>query len=134
MSPLKAFTAAKRKVYENLYTTSALITMLPWQIAQVARHPQRPRTLARIPSAVRRAEAYSRLGRPISTPCAIVFDNDRFGSGRSFASRPISATLALPVTRSQSIKIYGITGYNGHRHHDFDAVGVAWQYRWGGGL
>jgi len=34
-SLLKAFTAAKRKVYENLYTTSALITMLPWQVAQV---------------------------------------------------------------------------------------------------
>jgi 4,5-dihydroxyphthalate decarboxylase len=34
-SLLKAFTEAKRKVYENLYTTSALITMLPWQIAQV---------------------------------------------------------------------------------------------------
>jgi hypothetical protein len=46
----------------------------------------------------------------------------------------LGATLALPVTRSQSIKIYGITGYNGHRHHDFDAVGIAWQYRWGGGL
>jgi len=44
------------------------------------------------------------------------------------------ATLALPVTRSQSIKVYGITGYNGHRHHDFDAVGIAWQCRWGGGL
>jgi 4,5-dihydroxyphthalate decarboxylase len=34
-SLLKAFTVAKRKVYENLYTSSALITMLPWQIAQV---------------------------------------------------------------------------------------------------
>jgi hypothetical protein len=44
------------------------------------------------------------------------------------------ATLAIPVTRSQSIKLYGVTGYNGHRHHDFDAVGIAWQYRWGGGL
>jgi hypothetical protein len=42
--------------------------------------------------------------------------------------------LALPITRSQSIKLYGITGYNGHRHHDFDAAGIAWQYRWGGGL
>ena len=31
----KAFTEAKRRVYENLYTTSALTTMLPWQIAQV---------------------------------------------------------------------------------------------------
>src|SRR6266699_1377148 len=31
----KAFVRAKQKVYENLYTTSALTTMLPWQIAQV---------------------------------------------------------------------------------------------------
>jgi 4,5-dihydroxyphthalate decarboxylase len=26
---------AKQRVYQNLYTTSALTTMLPWQIAQV---------------------------------------------------------------------------------------------------
>ena len=31
----KAFVRAQRVVYENLYTTSALTTMLPWQIAQV---------------------------------------------------------------------------------------------------
>jgi 4,5-dihydroxyphthalate decarboxylase len=31
----KAFAAAKALVYANLYTTSALTTMLPWQIAQV---------------------------------------------------------------------------------------------------
>ena len=31
----KAFNAAKAQVYANLYTTSALTTMLPWQIAQV---------------------------------------------------------------------------------------------------
>jgi 4,5-dihydroxyphthalate decarboxylase len=31
----KAFVRAKHKVYENLYTTSALTTMLPWQIAHV---------------------------------------------------------------------------------------------------
>jgi molecular chaperone GrpE len=30
-------------------------------------------------------------------------------------------------------KLYGITGYNAHRHHDFAAVGLAWQIRWGGG-
>ena len=34
-SLLKAFAKAQRIVYENLYTTSALTTMLPWQIAQV---------------------------------------------------------------------------------------------------
>ena len=31
----KAFDAAKARVYENLYTTSALTTMLPWQVAHV---------------------------------------------------------------------------------------------------
>jgi 4,5-dihydroxyphthalate decarboxylase len=31
----KAFEEARRRVVENLYTTSALTTMLPWQIAQV---------------------------------------------------------------------------------------------------
>src|SRR5882757_437024 len=51
--------------------------------------------------------AFSRLGRPISTPCAIVFDNERFGSGRSFASRPISATLALPVAGSSGMFWWG---------------------------
>ncbi len=44
------------------------------------------------------------------------------------------ATLALPVNKYQSVKLYGITGYNAHRHHDFAAVGVAWQIRWGGGF
>ena len=31
----KAFVEAKRRVYENLVTTAALTTMLPWQVAQV---------------------------------------------------------------------------------------------------
>jgi 4,5-dihydroxyphthalate decarboxylase len=31
----KAFEEAKRRVYANLSTTSALTTMLPWQVAQV---------------------------------------------------------------------------------------------------
>ena len=46
----------------------------------------------------------------------------------------LGATLALPLSRNHSIKLYAITGYNAARHHDFDAVGIAWQYRWGGGF
>ena len=46
----------------------------------------------------------------------------------------VGATLALPVTRNHSVKFYGLTGFNAHREHDFDAVGIAWQYRWGGGF
>jgi 4,5-dihydroxyphthalate decarboxylase len=34
-SLFKAFETARREALENLYTTSALTTMLPWQIAQV---------------------------------------------------------------------------------------------------
>ena len=34
-SPQPTKALAKRRVYESLYTTSALPTMLPWQIAQV---------------------------------------------------------------------------------------------------
>jgi hypothetical protein len=43
------------------------------------------------------------------------------------------ATLALPVNRYHSVKLYGITGYNAHRDHDFKAIGIAWQYRFGAG-
>jgi Putative MetA-pathway of phenol degradation len=46
----------------------------------------------------------------------------------------VGATLALSVTRNHSVKFYGLTGFNAHREHDFDAVGIAWQYRWGGGF
>ena len=44
------------------------------------------------------------------------------------------ATLALPVNRHHSVKLYGITGYNARYAHDFQAAGIAWQYRWGGGF
>jgi hypothetical protein len=44
------------------------------------------------------------------------------------------ATLVLPVNRYQSVKLYSISGYNAHREHDFQAFGIAWQYRWGGGF
>ncbi len=44
------------------------------------------------------------------------------------------ATLALPVNRNHSVKLYAITGYNAHRDRDFETIGIAWQYRWGGGF
>ena len=33
-----------------------------------------------------------------------------------------------------SIKLYGSTGIYSRTDNDFWAVGIAWQYRWGGGL
>jgi hypothetical protein len=46
----------------------------------------------------------------------------------------IGATIALPVNRYHSVKLYASTGVSTRTGSDFDAVGIAWQYRWGGGL
>jgi Putative MetA-pathway of phenol degradation len=42
-------------------------------------------------------------------------------------------TLALPVDRSNSIKLNVSTGISTRTGSEFSAVGLAWQYRWGAG-
>jgi hypothetical protein len=46
----------------------------------------------------------------------------------------VGANVALPVDRHNSVKLYASTGVSTRTGSDFDAVGIAWQYRWGGGL
>lgn len=46
----------------------------------------------------------------------------------------VGATVALPLGRHYSLKINGSTGAYTNTGSDFDIVGVALQYRWGGGL
>jgi hypothetical protein len=46
----------------------------------------------------------------------------------------LGVTLALPLGRHHSVKLYASTGAFARTGSDFDTVGVAWQYRWGGGL
>jgi hypothetical protein len=46
----------------------------------------------------------------------------------------LGATLALPVNRNNSIKLYASTGIRTSIGTDFDLLGIVWQYRWGGGL
>ena len=46
----------------------------------------------------------------------------------------LGLTAALSLSRHQSIKLYGSTGVYQRTDNDFWAVGIAWQYRWGGGL
>ncbi len=53
------------------------------------------------------AWASRRLGRPISTPCMMVSERVRSASGRSWASRPTSATLADPVAGSSGMPCSG---------------------------
>lgn len=55
--------------------------------------------------------------------------------GRDFKQNSrIGLTLSLPVNRNNSVKVYANTGVSTRTGSDFDALGVAWQYRWGGGL
>jgi len=43
-------------------------------------------------------------------------------------------TLAFPVNRNHSIKVFGNSGVSTRTGTDYDALGIAWQYRWGGGI
>lgn len=43
-------------------------------------------------------------------------------------------TLSLPVDAHNSIKLYLSSGISARTGNNFDLWGVAWQYRWGGGL
>jgi hypothetical protein len=44
------------------------------------------------------------------------------------------ATLSQALGRHSSIKIYGATGVAARAGSNFNAVGLAWEYRWGAGL
>jgi hypothetical protein len=46
----------------------------------------------------------------------------------------VGGTLALPVDIHNSVKLYASSGVSARTGNNFDLLGVAWQYRWGGGL
>ena len=46
----------------------------------------------------------------------------------------VGATLALPLNRHNSIKLYGSKGTSVRFGGRYDTIGAAWQVRWGGGL
>ena len=46
----------------------------------------------------------------------------------------VGATLAIPINGRNSVKLYGSSGVSARTGNDFDLFGIAWQYRWGGGL
>jgi outer membrane putative beta-barrel porin/alpha-amylase len=56
-------------------------------------------------------------------------------AGRDFKENSrVGLTLSLPINRNNSLKVYANTGVATRTGSDFDALGLAWQYRWGGGL
>jgi hypothetical protein len=46
----------------------------------------------------------------------------------------IGTTVAIPINAWHSIKFNASSGVSARTGNNFDLVGVAWQYRWGGGL
>ena len=46
----------------------------------------------------------------------------------------VGATLAIPMDACNSIKLNASSGVSARTGNNFDLIGVAWQYRWGGGL
>jgi|SRR6516162_5321859 hypothetical protein len=46
----------------------------------------------------------------------------------------VGGTIAIPVNRYNSIKLFGSTGVTARAGGRFDSMGIAWQVRWGGGL
>lgn len=74
----------------------------------------------------------------------IAVDGTRYRGGRTVtdgvadqnlqSNGRLGLTLALPINRHQSLKLYYSTGVVTRTGTDFDTVGGAWQYRWGGGF
>ena len=46
----------------------------------------------------------------------------------------VGGTLAFPVDVYNSVKLYASKGVSARTGNNYDLAGVAWQYRWGGGL
>ena len=57
-----------------------------------------------------------------------VAQNDELGNSR------LGLTYSYPWDRQHSIKLYASKGISVRFGEDFTTVGLAWQYRWGGGL
>ncbi|MHC1727240.1 MAG: hypothetical protein AB9866_14740 [Syntrophobacteraceae bacterium] len=46
----------------------------------------------------------------------------------------MGSTLAFPVNASNSIKLNASSGVSARTGNNYDLIGIAWQYRWVGGL
>ena len=46
----------------------------------------------------------------------------------------MGGTLAFPLDAHHSVKLYASNGVSARTGNSYDLYGIAWQYRWGGGL
>jgi hypothetical protein len=59
---------------------------------------------------------------------------DGLRSDTFYSNSRVGATLALPVNRNNSIKLFASSSLHTSAGTQFDLVGIVWQYRWGQGL
>jgi hypothetical protein len=57
---------------------------------------------------------------------------DGFEDSNLQSNDRLGLTLSVPINRAQSVKVYWSTGVSTRTGTDFDTIGAAWQYRWGG--
>lgn len=58
------------------------------------------------------------------------FYNDGVGADNTLSNTRMGATLALPINKHHSIKLFGNSGINTRYGTDFDSIGISWQYSW----
>jgi hypothetical protein len=86
----------------------------------------------------------SHLSYSFAPGCWLAFDASYFDGGNTTVNAipnndrqeglRFGLTFALPLTRHQSVKLYALQGYDTTMERELNAIGVAWQYRWGGGF
>jgi hypothetical protein len=54
--------------------------------------------------------------------------------GQSLENARIGLTVALPINRYNSVKLYGSTDVYSKTGSELNVLGMVWQVRWGGGL
>lgn len=58
------------------------------------------------------------------------FSNDDVEADNDLSNFRLGATLAIPIDKHNSMKVYGNKGINTRYGTDFDSIGIAWQYTW----
>jgi len=98
------------------------------------------KTLEQNPLSTTQVHATYNFGRGVWAALSWTYDYggrttiDGVRSDDSYSNSRLGATLAVPVNRNNSIKLFGSTSLHTSAGTNFNLVGVLWQYRWGGGL
>jgi hypothetical protein len=98
------------------------------------------KTLKQDPLSTTQLHAMYNLGKGIWVALSGTYDYgghttvNGAGSDDRLSNSRVGLTIALPVNRNNSVKLYGNTGISTRVGGDYDQVGIVWQYRWGGGL